>query len=96
MSNATTFASFTEKFGAIEFGGKKYALMAQAEFTNRLFAGCFQDAETFDEYTTEYSAPAMGKDGNEYDFRWQFDVIKAEEPADEDHDWDNVHNVIAA
>lgn len=96
MSNATTFASFTEKFGSVEFNGKKYALMAQAELTNRLFDGGFQGAETGDEYTTEYSAPAMGEDGEEYVVRWQFDVIKGEEPADEDHDWDNVHNVIAA
>lgn len=96
MSNATTFASFVEKFGSVEFGGKKYALMAQAEFTNRLFAGGFQDAETGEEYTTEYSAPAMREDGEEYVVRWQFDVIKGEEPADEDHDWDDVNDVIAA
>ena len=96
MSDATTFASFVEKFGSVEFSGKKYALMAQAEFTNRLFAGGFQDAETGEEYTTEYSAPAMGEDGYEYFVRWQFDVIKGEEPSDEDHDWDDVCDVIAA
>ena len=95
-ANETTFASFSEKFGTVEFGGKEYALMAQAEFTNRLFAGGFQDAETGEEYTTEYSAPALGDDGYEYVVTWQFDVIKGDEPADEDHDWDDVHAVIAA
>ena len=96
ISDATTFANFSEKFGSVEFGGKKYALMAQAEFTNRLFAGGFQDAETGEEYTTEYSARAMGEDGYEYFVRWQFDVVKGDEPADEDHDWDDVESVIAA
>ena len=90
------FAAAKEQFGAVTFKGVEYAILAQAEFTNRVFDGGYQDAETGEEYTTEYSAPAVGEDGYEYVVRWQFDVVKGEEPADEDHDWNDVHTVIAA
>lgn len=97
QENRTIYARMAEKFSKVEFRGKTYALSAQAELTNRVFPGWWGDAAEGEEYTQEWSAPAMDTDGNECVVRWQFEVVRGEETEDDSlHDWDDVQSVQAA
>ena len=90
------YAKMAAKYGEISFQGKSYALIEQAELTNRLFYGWWGDAKAGEEFLMELSAPAMDVDENEYVVTWQFEVIKGEEPDDASgYDWD-VLSVIPA
>ena len=78
----TDFATYADENGTVDFEGKTYALKRQAELTNRVFPGWFGDAAEGEEYTTEYGAPAIDEDGNEYWVTWQFNEVKGEESDD--------------
>lgn len=80
----------------VSYQGKNYKLIGDISATNRVFSGWWGDAKNGEEYIAEYSAPAVGDDGEEYVIRWQFDVIKGDEPEDDTLDWENVYQVIAA
>ena len=96
MNIQKLYKQFAAQNGTVEFAGKTYALIDQAELTNRLFCGGWHDANDGQEYIAEYSAAAMGEDGYEYVVTWRFDVIKGCEPDSSDFNWNNVYNVIAA
>lgn len=91
------YADAAAEFGEITFQGQQYALVFQAQLTNRVFDGWWGDARGGEEYVSEWSAPAIGTDGNEYVVRWQFDAVKGQEPEDDgDWPWDEIHEVIPA
>lgn len=91
------YADAADQYGEITYQGERYALTFTAQPTNRVFSGWFGDAREGEEYTSEWSAPAMGQDGEEYVVRWRFDAIKGQEPEDNgDWPWDEVSEVIPA
>jgi hypothetical protein len=45
--------------------------------------------DTGQEYLSEWTAPAIGSDGNNYIVTWRFWTAKDEEPEDNSFDWDN-------
>ena len=91
------FNRFKVDNGGIEFEGKSYALVNQAELSNRVFHGWWGDASDGEQYTTEWSAPVMGEDGFDYIVVWQFDETKGAEPEDTScYDWDSVYDVKSA
>lgn len=94
--DARIYAEAAAKNGEVEFQGKSYALLGEAELTDRVFPGWFGDAAAGETYTTEYSAPAIGEDGEEYVVRWRFEVVKDEEPDADTLDWTRPHEVIPA
>ncbi len=97
--DARTYAENTKKHGEISFEGRSYALIAQAEPTNRIFGNSWDHAADGEEYTAEYSAPAIGEDGEEYVVRWQFTMVRGQEPedgADLPCDWTKPSVVIPA
>lgn len=79
----------------IEFGGKKYAVTREAEYSNRVFPGSFNDADDDGNHIAEYRAPAIGTDGCDYWVVWQFDENKNDELSTDEygHDWDNITDV---
>lgn len=90
------YNQFAAKNGKVEFESKCYALICQSELSDRVFSGWWGDVSEGEEYTSEWSAPAMGEDGNEYVVRWQFTEIKCAEREPADLDWDDVYEVISA
>lgn len=82
----------TTDFGTIAFGGKTYTLTDQAELTNSVFPGWFGDAKDGEEYTSQWSAPAM-LNNEEYEVVWQFCVVKGSEPEPDCQNWSNIHHV---
>lgn len=80
----------------IEFGGNKYAVTRQAELSNRVFPGWFGDAAAGEEYTAEWSAPAIGQDGREFRVVWQFDEVKGDESEPDSYDWGDINDVVLA
>ena len=83
--------------GEVVYQGKTFALLAQAELTNRIFPGWWGDARDGEEYISEWSASAIGEDGEEYVVVWQFDVVKGQEPEDDVKlPWNEIHEVIPA
>lgn len=75
-----------KNYGTVTFEGKTYTLTNDAYLSNRVFPGGWNDATDGEEYTSEWEAPAMDNDGNEFLVVWQFSATKGEEPED-DSDW---------
>lgn len=75
------------EFGSYEFEGQTYYAACQMELTNRLFDGCYNDAEDGDEYTEEYSAPGYDENGNPVEIFMAFPQVKGEEVAPENLNW---------
>lgn len=90
------YNKFSAQNGEVEHEGKFYALTSQPELSNRVFSGWWGDVSDGEEYTAEWSAPAMGEDGYEYVVRWQFSEIKGAEREADSLDWDDANEVIAA
>ncbi|TEU23356.1 hypothetical protein [Alkanindiges illinoisensis] len=72
----------------------------QAERTNRVFAGWFNDSwteevdgEECEMYWDEFSALATDKDGNEYRVTWLFKNYKDGRLEDDNLDWDNPESI---
>lgn len=87
---------FAAQNGEVEHNGKSYALICQAESSDRVFSGWWGDVSEGEEYTAEWSAPAMGEDGYEYVVRWRFAEVKCAEREPDSLDWDEVYEVIPA
>ena len=83
-------------FGDVTIDGKIYSLTEQAELTNRVFPGWWGDAESGETYTSEWSARAIGPDGEPYEMIWQFEQVKGSEQEPDTLDWDDVYSVRAA
>lgn len=90
------YNQFSAQNGEAEFEGKIFALTSQPELSNRIFSGWWGDVSEGEEYTAEWSAPAMGEDGYEYVVRWQFSEMKGAEREADSLDWDDVNEVVAA
>lgn len=83
--------------GEVVYQGKTFALLAQAELTNRIFPGWWGDATFGEEYISEWSAPAIGEDGEEYVVVWRFLAIKGQKAEDDSFwPWNEIHEVIPA
>lgn len=94
--NDDIYNKYASENGEIIYQGKCYALMANAEPTNREFAGGWQPyLKDGDEYISEWSAPAIGEDGEEYVVVWQFDAVKGQEPEIDAWPWYKVYDVRA-
>lgn len=72
-------SALEREFGSYDFEGHTYYAARQMELTNRLFAGCYNDAEDGDEYTEEYSAPGYDENGNPVEIFMTFTQVKGEE-----------------
>ena len=60
--------------------------------SNRVFAGCWQDAKEGEEYWSEWVGYGKDKDGNEYKIIFHFKAVKGEEPDDDGSwPWDEEH-----
>lgn len=96
MNDSNIYADLVKVNGEVEFQGAAYALIQQPALTNCVFPGWWGDVKAGEDYICDWSAPAMGQDGEEYVVRWQFTLIKGEEPDDDAHDWDDVHEIVPA
>jgi hypothetical protein len=68
-------------YGKVEFDGKTYKLLDNAEITNRLLPGNytnFNDVEDGENYDFEMSASAEDENGNECTVYWIFNDVKGE------------------
>jgi hypothetical protein len=92
----STYRKFANENGEVFFEGAEYALIEKPTHTNRMFPGWWGDTKPGEEYVAEYSAPAIGQDGEEYVVTWRFDLINGSEPEDDGLDWDTVYSVIPA
>lgn len=91
------YSESAERHGEVVHRGAHYALLDQANLTNRMFPGWWGAAQAGDEYTSEWSAPAIGEDGEEYVVRWQFDAVRGQEPEDDScWPWDRISEVMVA
>lgn len=75
------------EFGSYDFEGKTYYAARQMELTNRLFDGCYNDAEEGEEYISEYSAPGYDENGNPVEIFMTFTQVKGEEIDPENLNW---------
>lgn len=75
------------EFGSYHFEGKTYYAARQMELTNRLFDGCYNDAEDGDEYISEYSAPGYDETGTPVEIFMAFPQVKGEEVDPENLNW---------
>lgn len=91
------YATAARENGEIIFQGKHYALLAQAALTNRLFDGGWNPyLRHGEEYISEWSAPAIGQDGEEYIIVWRFSAVKGQEPEDNSNwPWGEIYEVIS-
>jgi len=80
----------------IAFRGEKYAVLCQAELSNRVFAGWWGDAKIGGDYTAEWVAPAIGANGRDYKVIWQFYEVKGEENDPDSYDWDDITYAVDA
>lgn len=77
-------------YGIVTYHGKEYRVVEQATLSNRVFPGCFSDAEEGERYISEYVARAVDLRGSEYKVTWQFQEVKFQEQEDESLlPWDN-------
>lgn len=92
------YNKYANKYGEIIFQGRCYALLADPSLTNRLFDGGWNPyLQDGDEYISEWSAPAIGDNGEEYVVIWRFATVKGQELEDDgDWPWGNVYSVVAA
>jgi hypothetical protein len=81
--------SATTDYGTIAYEGMTLTLTEQAELSDRVFPGGWDDAEEGEEYFAEYSAPAVDGQGEKYTVYWRFRQIKGEEGPEDDLPWDN-------
>jgi len=88
-----TVAIDLSPFGSVNHDGTTYCLSEQAEQTNRLFDGGWNDAEDGTGYTDEWGAIAYDADGTRYRVTWQFEVTKGDEPEADALPWDDDHVV---
>lgn len=58
-----------------------------AELTNRVFDGSYQDVEPGEQYTVEYAALATDENGVECQIFWQFDDVKGQERQADEYEW---------
>lgn len=87
------YNSFGAKYGFYYFAGTQYAATAQPELTNRAWDGGWTGAADGDDYTAEWSAPGVDKDGLEVVITWHFEEIKGQENEPENLNWDVVEKV---
>ncbi len=90
------YKQFAAQNGEVEHDDKSYALICKAELSDRVFSGWWGDVSEGEEYTAEWSAPAIGEDGYEYVVRWRFAEVKCAEREPDSLDWDDVYEVISA
>lgn len=69
--------------------GKSYKLVGEAYISVRAFNGGFIDAKEGEQYLLEWEARAEDAAGDEFFIRWQFTVIKGDEPSDDDLPFDD-------
>lgn len=88
----------TVDYGTVEYGGETYTLLDNAEPTNRLLPGNYDnisDVSDGEEYQFEMSCPARNENGDECIVYWIFTDIKGE-GGNEDYsnfDYDDVDRV---
>lgn len=84
----------------VKHDNKTLTLTADAQLSNRVFAGWWGDAKDGETYQAEFSAPAKDDQGNEYTVYWQFEAIKGQEPEDDSnypwHDESAICRVVSA
>lgn len=80
-------SALEREFGSYDFEGHTYYAARQMELTNRLFAGCYNDAEEGEEYISEYSAPGYDENGNPVEIFMTFTQVKGEEIDPENLNW---------
>ena len=74
------------KWGSVEFEGKKYILTSAAEITGNPLDK-YSDGEDY----FEMSCPAVDEDGKEYTAYWEFENDGREL---DEYDYDNVYRVV--
>lgn len=76
-------------FGTVEFAGKTYKLINQADFSDTCFpsGSNFQDVGEGETYLFEMVARAVDDEGNEYEVSWVFSAIKGEERELDEYDY---------
>ena len=77
-----------DKYGSIDFEGKTYILLDQAEMTGRQILD-WQTEEGF----AHFSSPAVDIEGNDYSVEWILQIPEGCEDLSE-LDWDNVDQVV--
>ena len=82
-------------YGTLEHNGKTYMMTGQSELTNRVFPNWWGDAAEGETYISEWFAPAVDVDGNEYQVIWQFDQVRGDEQEPDSLNWDDVYKVRA-
>ena len=83
-------------YGYTIFEGKEYDLTSEADYSNRSFDGCFQDADDGQDYWMELCASAVDDDGVEYLVTWIFTSTKGEEAELDSYDYSSAYDVVPA
>lgn len=79
-------------YGTETYQGSQYALAEAPTLTNRVFPGWWGDATAGEDYTAEYSARAIDRDGSLCRIYWQFAAVRDAEPDDEsEYPFDSGH-----
>ena len=94
--NKMNLEELKNKYGVIEYEGKKYILLEEADFTNGVLPGNwnYNDVEAGEEYQFQMKAEAADESGEKlYDVFWIFWEVKGDEKLPEDFDYDNVNHV---
>lgn len=98
-SNITNYIKNSSKYGEVIHSERYYALVDQADYTNRLLPSGYtnyNDAKDGEPYDFEMSANAIDRNGNEYTAYWMFEGIKGEDDPELDtYDYDDIDRVIA-
>ena len=84
------------KMETVNFEGKEYRLLEQAEVTGTELDGRFtnyHEAQNGETYDFEMSAPALDDEENEVTVYWMFEAVKGEEQELDSYDYDNVDRV---
>lgn len=87
------YADLARQFGTVAHEGNVYWLTQHPDYSNRPFGGWWGDAQEGESYTAEFEADAVDGAGDVYRVRWQFEVVKGEEPELDSLDWDEIADV---
>ena len=82
------------KFGAVDFAGKKYILTGQADLTGRRLPFFdFRETEDGEEFDFEMSAEALDAAGNKFFVYWIFTDAKDSQKELDDFDYEKVDRI---
>lgn len=98
LRDLSSVVDLEDKYGSVEFEGKKYILTDQTDITNRLlpYPKNFHEVAEGEEYDFEMTCPAIDEQGNEYTVYWVFSDTKGDEQDFDAYDYDNVDRVVPA